>query len=489
MNSATMKAGVLLMSVLAVLGAVVALSMESDAAGEDLSGTYGEPSVINIAPGYSYTYTATFPADLTDDVVLSMAVNDFSDYGAQYVTITGHTVKVTIPTNATPGNYNLVLQADHAPSGQTAYQYIQFNVGANLSVSGTINDIIKGASVDMTPSASGGIGAITWTVNGSLPSGLAWDGSKVTGIPTEVGEQTVSLKATTETGESKDLTVSFTVWNAIVGGEPETITSIGDSTASSTGISNGSDIGVTWAVTSGSLPDGFTLDPATGIVSGSSSTGTVIDSTVTITGTASAGPSQTATKQITIHAEPAITLTGESNILTYVGNAASKTVAVTPSGTTSDIAWSVSEISGVSIEGGVVTVTGDADAQTGTEITVTATTAYGQTVTHKIALTVEDVLSITGEGSLTGKVGTAASVNLSITGGSSNQVEVSGLEGATVSDGKLVVTSATPVSDAEVTITVTSAAGQTATHIVSVTIYNSLVFNNDPSTGVIAWAV
>ena len=61
------------------------------------------PSVINIAPEYSYTYTATFPPpDLTADVALSTAMNDFEDYGAQYVVITGHQIKDTIPTNAEP---------------------------------------------------------------------------------------------------------------------------------------------------------------------------------------------------------------------------------------------------------------------------------------------------------------------------------------------------------------------------------------------------
>ena len=39
------------MSVLAILGAVAALGVESDAAGEDLSGTYGEPSLIIVFCG------------------------------------------------------------------------------------------------------------------------------------------------------------------------------------------------------------------------------------------------------------------------------------------------------------------------------------------------------------------------------------------------------------------------------------------------------
>ena len=42
------------------------------------------------------------PPDLTADVALSTAMNDFEDYGAQYVVITGHQIKDTIPTNAEP---------------------------------------------------------------------------------------------------------------------------------------------------------------------------------------------------------------------------------------------------------------------------------------------------------------------------------------------------------------------------------------------------
>ena len=41
------------------------------------------------------------------------------------------------------------------------------------SVSDTINDIVKSASVNLKTSASGGVGAFTWSVNGELPDGLS----------------------------------------------------------------------------------------------------------------------------------------------------------------------------------------------------------------------------------------------------------------------------------------------------------------------------
>ncbi len=48
------------MSELAILGAVAALGMESDAAGEDLSGTYGEPSVIIVFCGSGKYFSKHF---------------------------------------------------------------------------------------------------------------------------------------------------------------------------------------------------------------------------------------------------------------------------------------------------------------------------------------------------------------------------------------------------------------------------------------------
>lgn len=87
---------------------------------------------------------------------------------------------------------------------------------------------------------------------------------------------------------------------------------IGSTPASSTSfVQDGEDINVTWAVTSRDLLEGFTLDPATGIVSGYSADVSVVDTTVTLTGTTNARPSQTATKNVTIHAEPEKLLSGD----------------------------------------------------------------------------------------------------------------------------------------------------------------------------------
>ncbi|MDY0292892.1 MAG: hypothetical protein RBR02_11230, partial [Desulfuromonadaceae bacterium] len=199
--------------VMALAGAcIIADSHESDAIGEDLSGTYGTPTNINIAPGYRWTYTPDFPSDLTQYLTVSLQVND-SNVGS----VSGKTVTVNIPSNAAAGTkYNVVIKASMtSPVSQTAYQYVTFTVVSGLSVSGTINDIIKGSNINFTPTGSSGMGAVTWAVTSgkTLPAGLSLSNGKVSGTPTALGAQTVYLTATAPGGETKNLEVSFTVYS------------------------------------------------------------------------------------------------------------------------------------------------------------------------------------------------------------------------------------------------------------------------------------
>ena len=459
----------------------------SDAVGEDLSSTYGEPTNINIAPGYRWTYTPEFPSDLIQYLTVSLKVND-SNVGS----VSGKTVTVNIPTNASVGTkYNVVIQASMtSPVAQTAYQYVTFTVVNGLNVSGTINDIIKGSSIDFTPTGTSDMGAVAWAVTSgkTLPAGLSLSNGKIVGTPTEIGLQTVYLTATAN-GQSKNLEVSFTVYSKIVGGEAQTIRSY-DSDVSSDAIVNGSDIGVTWAVTSGTLPAGFTLNPSTGVVSGKSAA--VQSSTITITGTSTHGPSQSATKQITIQSEPALTLSCSDSILTYWNNVSDVSATIS-SPITSEKIWTASEFSGASVTDGVLKVKNSTAVGMDQTVTVTCSTAYGQTKTIDISVDVEDTLAISGDTTLNLLAGTEGStVAFTVTGGSGNvlsaSTEAAGLS-VRIADGKLYAIDNSAEQDLTATVMVTSAAGQTVTVDVDVNVFNQLVFSSVPTAGAIIYAV
>ena len=474
----------LVMALLAVLGsAEVMLANESNA---PIEGDYGEVYEIDLAPGFSYTYTPTYPADLD----VTTTILDYEDEGID-ASIDGSTISVSVKNGVTSGSYDLIIQAQTNTGGlsQTAYQHIRFNVVSGLVVTPgqVINDIIAGASVNFVPQASSGMDTVTWAVKGELPAGLSFDGTTVIGTPTQIGLNTLTLTASAK-GQTQDLTVTFTVYNVIVDNADEIIFSNGNTVSSTAIAQTGSDLGVTWAVTDGTLPEGFSLDAATGVISGSS---TILQETViTITGTAANGPAQSITKQITIRSEPELVLSPSGSILTYVNNQNPVTSSVAAT-QTSVIEWQVTGYDGATVSDGIVSVTNPSTAGMGQTLTVTATTQYGQSKTAHVILDVEDTLTISGDSELSAIAGTAElSAAFTIDGGSGNELsahtDVVGLT-STIQDGCLSVLSASPMQDSQVTVTVTSAAGQTASTTVTVDVYNVLVFSSQPTGGAVIY--
>ena len=481
-------------AVLALMLCGAFVCTDASATGDDLTG-YGTVNEIRIAPGYSWSYTSTFPSDLEDGTVMSLEKNELGDIA----TIDGHTLKIdTIPSNKAGTSYNIVLKAYHAESEQTAYQWIRITVNTAMSVShsGCINEIIKGSSQNIDLKSEGGIGTVTWTASEMAP-GLTLSGNKISGVPTQVGANTIVLKATSSQGESKDLTINFTVYNVIVGGTDESIVAIGGIAVSSTAIEQtGTDLGVTWEADD-TVPAGLALDEDTGVISGTYTGTTVGNTIITMTGTSANGPTQTATKKITINYEPAFTLGDVAKVLTYKDNADTvSSAAMTPSTSEhSAITYSIkSAITGVSVDAstGVVTISGSAEVTDSGLATVVARTANGQVVEKAVPYLVEDALKIAGSEKLVSKQSTLASQSYTVSGGSSNTVSIGTNtygDALTFADGKLSITYPDSHASEKVTLTVESAAGQTATIDVNVVVYSTLGFSSEPgATGVFAFA-
>lgn len=449
------------------------------------SSSYGTVYEIDLAPGFSYTYSPTYPSDLT--VTTSIEKYESTGITAAFTDSSNKTLKVTVKDGITSGSYDLVLKASSTTGSitQTAYQHIRFNIVSGLSVSGSINDIIKGASVNLTLQGTSEMGDVVWTVKSgtTLPSGLTLSGNTVSGTPTAVGSQTVSLTATAA-GETKDLIIDFTVYNVIVGGSNETITSYGESVSSSVIVQTGNDLGVTWTVTSGTLPSGFTLNSSTGVVSGSSST--LNSTSVTITGASSHGPAQTTTKTITIRSEPALSLTSDGEITVYSGSG-TQTAQITATSGTSAITWSVSSATGVSISNsGLLSVTESASSGT---VTVTAETQYGQTATIDQAIYKEATAAISGSVTLSCVAGSsmtgAYTTNISGTWSVDATSAPSGVTISISDKGILSISGSSPCDGFEVTVKLTTASGQTVEKTVTCQVVSQLIFTSAPTNGLI----
>lgn len=474
----------LVTAILALAGtaAFAALSTVVSDTSEAAYTGYGTIYEVDLAPGFTYSYSPSYPSDLT----VTTTIEKYESTGITAAFASG-TLTVAVKDGVTSGSFDVILKASATTGGvsQTAYQHIRVNVVSGLSVSGSISNIIKGASVNFTPAGTSSMGDVTWAVKSgtTLPAGLSLSGGKVTGTPTALGVNTVSLTASC-LGETKDLVVKFTVYSKIVGGSAQTITSHGN-TVSSAAISNGSDIGVTWAVTKGALPSGFSLNSSTGVISGSS---TALQSVaVTITGTSHSGPSQTATKVVTIRSEPALTLSGSAAVATYA-SAADKTVTFAAASGTSALTWTVTSATGVSIADGVLTVKNTAVSGS---VTVTLKTAYGQSMTKAVTITKEASAAITGAASV-GKTSDAAAVTSAYTSnvsGTWSVVTSNVPTGTTVSmsSGTLTLNGSSPTSSFTVTVKCITAGGQTAQKTVTCQIVSPLAFSSVPSAGIIAY--
>lgn len=169
-----------------------------------------------------------------------------------------------------------------------------------LSVASTgLPDAILNQAYTAQLVASDGTAPYTWTqLSGSLPPGLSMDSAgDITGTPTATGTYSFSVLVTDSTSpaaQTATATLSITVRQPLA----ITTTSLPDGTTgtsySAPVAATGGATPYTWAITSGTLPAGLTLDAGTGVISGtptgtgpSTFTVTVTDSTVPTPQTAS----------------------------------------------------------------------------------------------------------------------------------------------------------------------------------------------------------
>ena len=177
----------------------------------------------------------------------------------------------------------------------------------------------------------------------------------------------------------------------------------------------------TWAVTTGSLPAGLTLNGSTGVISG---TPTSSGSTFTVTVTDSETPTpQTASKQLTITVNPQLSISTTSLAAGVVGTTYSQSLAAT--GGITPYSWAVTSgslPSGLSLNSTTGAITGTPTGpQTGPiNFTVTVTDSESPAKTASAALSISisaPTLTITTTTLGSGVLGQAYNATLGATGG------------------------------------------------------------------------
>ena len=337
------------------------------------------------------------------------------------------------PTSAGTSNFTVTVTDSETPTAKTATANLSIVVNPALSV--TTNSLppgVIGTAYSQTLTAAGGISPYTWSVTtGSLPAGLALNANTgvISGTPSGTFTGTTNFTVTVTDNESPTKKTATANLSITISAPPLSVTTpslpggtIGTA-YSQTLQATGGISPYTWAVTTGSLPVGLTLNPATGVISGTPSgtfvgtvnfTVTVTDSETPTAGKASANLSIT----ITVGALSVTTNSLPQGIVNsvYAGATLQATGGIQP------YSWAVTTGSlpaGLVLNPATGAISGTPTGS-GTTFTVTVTdseTPTAQTATKQLTITVNPQLSITTTSLAPGTVGTSYSQTLTAAGG------------------------------------------------------------------------
>ena len=158
---------------------------------------------------------------------------------------------------------------------------------------------ITGKSYSQTLIAQGTATPFAWKVaSGKFPAGLKLDSRSgaITGTPTTVGTSNFTVQVTDKESHSAKAAQTITVYAPLTITTTSLTTGIVNSVYNTTIAAKGGLAPYNWAISSGSLPAGLTIDPATGAILGTPTTAGKSVISVTVTD----GIGLTATRQFTL---------------------------------------------------------------------------------------------------------------------------------------------------------------------------------------------
>ncbi|HKN71090.1 MAG TPA: putative Ig domain-containing protein, partial [Terriglobales bacterium] len=313
-----------------------------------------------------------------------------------------------------PTSFTVVVTDSETPTAQTASATLSIAITvAPLSVTtsgslptGVANSVYPG----VTLLATGGIQPyINWSVvggNTNLPPGLTLNAATgaISGTPTTAGTTTFTVtvtdsEATPKTATSATLTITVNpavsvTTNSLPAGVVGTVYPAGTTLQAAGGVSP-----YTWAVTTGSLPAGLTLNASTGAITGKPTGPAVGTISFTVTVTDSESPTKTATQSLSIViTAPQLTVTTTTASLPtgVLGNTYSTTLAA--SGGAGAYTWAVTGGNAslplgltLNTATGVISGTPTATGQTTFTVTVTdSETPKAQTASASLTITVNN---------------------------------------------------------------------------------------------------
>lgn len=267
----------------------------------------------------------------------------------------------------------------------------EFTLAVHAALAVTTTDLppgVVGVAYDADLEAAGGDGDYTWSVEaGALPGGLALAAGTgaIGGVPEAAGSGTFTVRVESGDGQTAEAELTLAVHDVLAVTTADLPDGQIGQAYDHTLAAAGGDGSYTWTIAAGALPDGITLDEASGALGGAPTETGDFDVTVEV----ASGDGQSAAAELSLTVLP-----GPPAILTTtlpdaeVGVAYDETLAAV--GGDGSYAWAIiggALPDGLSLDGGTGAITGTPTTEGAGNFTVEVT-SNGETDTQALSITV-----------------------------------------------------------------------------------------------------
>jgi subtilisin family serine protease len=349
-----------------------------------------------------------------------------------------------------------------------------------------VTSVVPSATTSVAYSAPitavGGTGPYTWSLaSGTLPAGLTLNPlGEVSGTPTTVETDTFSVAVTDAAGRTATRTFTIAVATPVSVSTSTVPSANAGLPYSVTLAATGGSAPYTWALASGTLPNGLTMSTA-GVISGTPTT--VETDTFTVTATDSGG--RTASRTYTMSVAMAITNTALPPFTLSVPYSV-QLAAAGGNGTYTWLRTSGTLPGGIALSSAGV-LSGTPNKTGSFSFTVQAKDGLARTATRTYTVTVAGAPSVSTTSLAGGTVGTAYSASLAGSGGKTpyswSLASGSLPAGLSLSSGGAFSGTPTTPGTASFTVRLTDVDGRTATRALSIAVIAPLTITSGTLPG------